>query len=91
MTHSILEVARSIEELGASTEETSASIRQMDVTIGQVETNANETARLSEQVVGRRGHRRAGAAEDAGRHRPASATSSQHASRVIEGLGRPGR
>jgi methyl-accepting chemotaxis protein len=50
MTRSILDVAKAIEELGGSTEETSFSIKQMDVSIGQVETNANETARLSEQV-----------------------------------------
>ncbi|HZX41761.1 MAG TPA: methyl-accepting chemotaxis protein [Myxococcaceae bacterium] len=87
MTRSILDVARAIEELGGSTEETSFSIKQMDVSIGQVETNANETARLSEQV----------SAEAASGVQSLQKTlagidrireSSELAARVIEGLGR---
>ena len=86
MTRSILDVARAIEELGGSTEETSFSIKQMDVSIGQVETNANETARLSEQV----------SAEAASGVQSLQKTlvgidrireSSELAARVIEGLG----
>ncbi len=49
-TYSIKEVARNVEDLLKNTETTSSSIREMDVAIGQVETNAYETARLSEQV-----------------------------------------
>jgi methyl-accepting chemotaxis protein len=80
-------VARAIEELGGSTEETSFSIKQMDVSIGQVETNANETARLSEQV----------SAEAASGVQSLQKTlagidrireSSELAARVIDGLGR---
>ncbi len=87
MTRSILDVARAIEELGGSTEETSFSIKQMDVSIGQVETNANETARLSDQV----------SAEAASGVQSLQKTlagidrireSSELAARVIEGLGR---
>ncbi|HET9158535.1 MAG TPA: methyl-accepting chemotaxis protein, partial [Myxococcaceae bacterium] len=87
MTRSILDVARAIEELGGSTEETSFNIKQMDVSIGQVETNANETARLSEQV----------SAEAASGVQSIQKTlagidrireSSELAARVIEGLGR---
>jgi len=87
MTRSILDVARAIEELGGSTEETSFSIKQMDVSIGQVETNANETARLSEQA----------SAEAASGVQSLQKTlagidrireSSELAARVIEGLGR---
>jgi methyl-accepting chemotaxis protein len=51
MTRSITEVARAVGELHGSAEETSVSIQQMDISIGQVETNANETARLSENVL----------------------------------------
>jgi methyl-accepting chemotaxis protein len=51
MTRSIKEVARAVGELHGSAEETSVSIQQMDISIGQVETNANETARLSENVL----------------------------------------
>jgi methyl-accepting chemotaxis protein len=51
MTRRITEVARAVGELHGSAEETSVSIQQMDVSIGQVETNANETARLSENVL----------------------------------------
>ncbi|MFT3841473.1 MAG: methyl-accepting chemotaxis protein [Myxococcaceae bacterium] len=50
MTYSIKEVAKAIEDLMTSTEGTSTAIREMDVAISQVETNAYETARLSEQV-----------------------------------------
>ncbi|MFT3714259.1 MAG: methyl-accepting chemotaxis protein [Archangium sp.] len=49
-TYSIKEVARNVEDLLKNTEATNSSIREMDVAIGQVETNAYETARLSEQV-----------------------------------------
>jgi methyl-accepting chemotaxis protein len=51
MTRSITEVARAVGALHGSAEETSVSIQQMDISIGQVETNANETARLSENVL----------------------------------------
>jgi methyl-accepting chemotaxis protein len=51
MTRRITEVARALGELHGSAEETSVSIQQMDISIGQVETNANETARLSENVL----------------------------------------
>ncbi len=51
MSHSVTEVARAVGELHGSAEETSASMQQMDISIGQVETNANETARLSENVL----------------------------------------
>jgi methyl-accepting chemotaxis protein len=51
MTRSITDVARAVGELHGSAEETSVSIQQMDISIGQVETNANETARLSENVL----------------------------------------
>jgi methyl-accepting chemotaxis protein len=51
MTRRITEVARAVGELHGSAEETSVSIQQMDISIGQVETNANETARLSENVL----------------------------------------
>jgi methyl-accepting chemotaxis protein len=50
MSFSIREVATNISALSSSTEETSTSIKRMDSSIGQVETNANETAKLSEQV-----------------------------------------
>jgi methyl-accepting chemotaxis protein len=50
MTFSIKEVAKNVEELSATAEETSSSMNEMDVSIGQVESNANETAKLSEQV-----------------------------------------
>ena len=50
MTFSIKEVAKSIGNLHASMEETSTSMREMDISISQVEVNANETAKLSEQV-----------------------------------------
>ncbi|MBJ6759507.1 HAMP domain-containing protein [Myxococcaceae bacterium JPH2] len=50
MTFSIKEVALNITALSTSTEDTSSAISQMDAAIGQVEANANETARLSEQV-----------------------------------------
>ncbi|MFO0594820.1 MAG: HAMP domain-containing methyl-accepting chemotaxis protein [Myxococcaceae bacterium] len=49
-TYSIKEVARNVEDLLKNIESTNSSIREMDVAIGQVETNAYETARLSEQV-----------------------------------------
>jgi methyl-accepting chemotaxis protein len=49
-TYSIKEVARNVEDLLKNTESTNSSIREMDIAIGQVETNAYETARLSEQV-----------------------------------------
>ena len=49
-TYSIKEVARNVEDLLKNTEATNSSIREMDIAIGQVETNAYETARLSEQV-----------------------------------------
>ncbi|MCA2977633.1 MAG: methyl-accepting protein, partial [Myxococcaceae bacterium] len=49
-TYSIKEVARNVQDLLKSAELTSSSIREMDVAISQVETNAVETARLSEQV-----------------------------------------
>jgi methyl-accepting chemotaxis protein len=51
MTRRITEVARAVGALHGSAEETSVSIQQMDISIGQVETNANETARLSENVL----------------------------------------
>jgi methyl-accepting chemotaxis protein len=51
MSRGITEVARAVGELHGSAEETSVSIQQMDISIGQVETNANETARLSENVL----------------------------------------
>jgi methyl-accepting chemotaxis protein len=51
MTTRITEVARALGALHGSAEETSVSIQQMDISIGQVETNANETARLSENVL----------------------------------------
>ena len=51
MSRSVTEVARAVGELHGSAEETSVSMQEMDVSIGQVETNANETARLSENVL----------------------------------------
>jgi methyl-accepting chemotaxis protein len=51
MTSSVKQVAKSIEDLAKSTDGTSSAIREMDVAISQVETNAYETARLSEQVT----------------------------------------
>ncbi len=51
MSRSVTDVARAVGELHGSAEETSGSMQQMDVSIGQVETNANETARLSENVL----------------------------------------
>jgi len=51
MSRSVTEVARAVGELHGSAEETSGNMQQMDVSIGQVETNANETARLSENVL----------------------------------------
>jgi methyl-accepting chemotaxis protein len=51
MSRGITEVARAVGALHGSAEETSVSIQQMDISIGQVETNANETARLSENVL----------------------------------------
>lgn len=50
MTSSIKEVAHSIEQLHMTAEETSQSVNRMDASIGQVEANADETAKLSEQV-----------------------------------------
>jgi methyl-accepting chemotaxis protein len=50
MTYSIKEVANSVGDLLENAEVTSSSIRAMDGTITQVESNAYETARLSEQV-----------------------------------------
>ncbi len=50
MTYSIKEVATSVGDLLKSAEVTSSSIREMDGSINQVESNAYETARLSEQV-----------------------------------------
>ncbi len=51
MSHSVTEVARAVGQLYGSAEETSTSMQEMDISIGQVETNANETARLSENVL----------------------------------------
>ncbi len=51
MSHSVTEVARAVGQLHGSADETSASMQEMDISIGQVETNANETARLSENVL----------------------------------------
>ncbi len=50
MTQSVKEVAKSTGDLSAATEQTSSSMREMDVTITQVETNANVTAQISEEV-----------------------------------------
>src|SRR5258708_36228765 len=50
MTFSIKDVAKNIENLRASMEQTSSSISEINVSISQVEVNANETAKLSEQV-----------------------------------------
>ncbi len=50
MTQSVKEVAKSTGDLSAATEQTSSSMREMDVTITQVETNANVTAKISEEV-----------------------------------------
>jgi methyl-accepting chemotaxis protein len=50
MTFSVKDVAENVEQLSDSAAETSTSMNEMDVSIGQVEGNANETARLSEQV-----------------------------------------
>jgi methyl-accepting chemotaxis protein len=51
MHASIKEVARSVEMLSQTAEETSSSMNEMDVSIAQVQSNANETARLSEEVA----------------------------------------
>ena len=48
---SIKEVARSVDALSLTAEETSSSMNEMDVSIGQVQSNAIETARLSEEVA----------------------------------------
>lgn len=50
MTFSIKDVATNIESLSGSAAETSASMTEMDREIGLVGSNADETARLSEQV-----------------------------------------
>lgn len=50
MTTSIKQINGAIENLLQSTEATSSAMSEMDVAISQVETNAYETARLSEQV-----------------------------------------
>jgi len=50
MTQSVKEVAKSTGDLSAATEQTSSSMREMDVTISQVETNADVTAQISEEV-----------------------------------------
>jgi methyl-accepting chemotaxis protein len=50
MTFAIKEVNQSVEDLLKTTEGTSNAMSEMDVAISQVETNAYETARLSEQV-----------------------------------------
>ena len=60
----------------------------MDVSIGQVETNANETARLSEQVLsGRRDAACEAHPEDARRHRQDQGLAHRRRA-VIEALGR---
>jgi methyl-accepting chemotaxis protein len=51
MAYSIKEVAKNIDALSLTAEETSSSMNQMDVSIDQVQSNANETARLSEEVA----------------------------------------
>mgnify|MGYP000928881641 CR=1 FL=1 len=40
-----------VDALSLTAEETSSSMNEMDVSIDQVQSNANETARLSEQVA----------------------------------------
>ncbi|RYE89655.1 MAG: chemotaxis protein, partial [Myxococcales bacterium] len=49
--YSIKEVAKNVEALSLTAEETSSSMNQMDLSIDQVQSNANETARLSEEVA----------------------------------------
>jgi methyl-accepting chemotaxis protein len=44
-------VAKNVDALSLTAEETSSSMNQMDVSIDQVQSNANETARLSEEVA----------------------------------------
>ena len=51
MATSVGEIARSIEQLNGTLNETSSSMQRMDSAIEEVERNANETARLSEQVL----------------------------------------
>ena len=51
MTFSSKEVANNIEELSTAAEDTAAAMNQMDMAINQVETNANETSKLSETVT----------------------------------------
>ena len=51
MAYSIREVAKNVDGLSLTAEETSSSMNQMDVSIDQVQSNANETARLSEEVA----------------------------------------
>ena len=51
MAYSIKEVARNVDALSLTAEETSSSMNEMDVSIDQVQSNANETARLSEEVA----------------------------------------
>jgi methyl-accepting chemotaxis protein len=51
MAFSIKEVAKNVDALSLTAEETSSSMNQMDVSIDQVQSNANETARLSEEVA----------------------------------------
>ena len=51
MAYSIKEVAKNVDALSLTAEETSSSMNEMDVSIDQVQSNANETARLSEEVA----------------------------------------
>ena len=51
MTYAIREVATNTDALSLTAEETSTSMHQMDDSIDQVQSNANETARLSEEVA----------------------------------------
>ena len=51
MSSSIKEVARSVDGLARATEDTSSSMTEIDVSIDQVRSNANETARLSEEMA----------------------------------------
>src|SRR4030067_3366642 len=51
MAFSIKEVAKNVDALPLTAEETSSSMNEMDVSIDQVQSNANETARLSEEVA----------------------------------------
>jgi methyl-accepting chemotaxis protein len=50
MVFSSKEVASGIQDLSRASEETAASMNEMDVSISHVETNANETSKLSEKV-----------------------------------------